>query len=98
MKRHCLTVTRTSQVGIIAAIAGCLARHNDNITDSAQYEDKSTSAFFMRISFEIGQDAELAPLEEDSAQVAADWGPTMPSTMRRARCALSSWCPASDTA
>lgn len=46
-----LTLSCPDKPGIVAAIAGCLAEHNCNIADSAQFRDDSTGSFFMRVSF-----------------------------------------------
>ncbi len=55
-----LTVTCASRRGIVAAVAGYLAEHGCNITDSAQFDDQQNGQFFMRVSFrsETGATAE----------------------------------------
>jgi formyltetrahydrofolate deformylase len=60
MKSYVLTVTCTTKRGIVAAISGYLATAGCNITDSAQFDDRETGRFFMRVSFisEEGLDAE----------------------------------------
>ena len=70
MTKYCLTVTCATTRGIVAAIATFLAEHGCNITDSSQFDDVETSRFFMRISFESQEGADLAALEADFAAIA----------------------------
>lgn len=49
-----LSVSCPDKPGLVAAIAGLLARHGGNITDAAQYNDPDTNMFFMRIEFDPG--------------------------------------------
>ncbi|MFN8683396.1 formyltetrahydrofolate deformylase [Paracoccus sp. P2] len=51
MKKYTLTVTCPSTRGIVATVAGFLAEHGCNITDSSQFDDPETGRFFMRVSF-----------------------------------------------
>ncbi len=74
MSRYCLTVTCASTRGIVAAIAGFLADHGCNITDSSQFDDAETGAFFMRISFVAETGTALAGLQADFAPIAARFG------------------------
>ncbi|WP_138464297.1 formyltetrahydrofolate deformylase [Poseidonocella sp. HB161398] len=69
--KFCLTVACPSTRGIVAAIAGFLAEHGCNITDSAQFDDMETGQFFMRVSFAPETGAALGALEQDFAAVAA---------------------------
>ncbi|MFT4078728.1 formyltetrahydrofolate deformylase [Rhodomicrobium lacus] len=46
-----LTLSCADQSGIVASIAGILAEHGCNITDSAQFGDVKSNRFFMRVSF-----------------------------------------------
>ena len=72
-----LTVTCPTRRGIVAAIAGFLADHGCNITDSAQYDDPLNGRFFMRVSFssELAQDraALLAGFAPVAGAFAMDW-------------------------
>lgn len=63
MSKYALTVTCPSRRGIVAIIANYLADNGCNITDSAQFDDKETGNFFMRVSFETDTDVELNELE-----------------------------------
>jgi len=74
MKKYALTVTCPSKRGIVAAIANYLADRDCNITDSAQFDDKETANFFMRVSFESEGDAELADVEKGFAEMAGAFG------------------------
>ena len=56
--------------GLVAAVAGYLAEHGCNITDSAQFDDLETGNFFMRVSFAPETGATLADLEAGFAPVA----------------------------
>ncbi|WP_347265712.1 formyltetrahydrofolate deformylase [Paracoccus sp. (in: a-proteobacteria)] len=51
MKKYTLTVTCPTTRGIVATVAGFLAGHGCNITDSSQFDDAETGRFFMRVSF-----------------------------------------------
>ncbi|WP_306030804.1 ACT domain-containing protein, partial [Stappia sp. MMSF_3263] len=51
MSAFALTVTCRSTRGIVAAISTYLAENGCNITDSAQFDDRETGNFFMRVSF-----------------------------------------------
>lgn len=70
MQRYALTVTCTSTRGIVAAIANYLADSDCNITDSAQFDDKETGSFFMRISFETEGTADLDSLSAGFVETA----------------------------
>ncbi|SDU22514.1 formyltetrahydrofolate deformylase [Stappia sp. ES.058] len=51
MSAFALTVTCRSTRGIVATISTYLAESGCNITDSAQFDDRETGNFFMRVSF-----------------------------------------------
>ncbi len=51
MTQFALRVTCPASRGIVAAISAFLAEQGCNITDSAQFDDRETGNFFMRISF-----------------------------------------------
>ncbi|MFW2589732.1 formyltetrahydrofolate deformylase [Sagittula sp. SSi028] len=76
MKKFCLTVTCSTARGIVAAISGFLAEHGCNITDSSQFDDVGTGNFFMRISFESQDGADLAKLRADFAPIAKSFDMT----------------------
>jgi len=76
MIKYTLTVTCASTRGIVAAIANYMADNGCNISDSSQYDDPETGAFFMRVSFVSEKGADLAALEDGFAQTATDFGMT----------------------
>ncbi|WP_299358937.1 formyltetrahydrofolate deformylase [uncultured Paracoccus sp.] len=69
-----LTVACPTRRGIVAAVAGFLAQHGCNITDSAQFDDQQNGRFFMRVSFrsELGETADQ--LRAAFASVADEFG------------------------
>nr|CAD6596628.1 formyltetrahydrofolate deformylase [Rhizobium sp. Khangiran2] len=73
MKKFNLTVTCDTKRGIVAAIAGFLAENGCNITDSAQFDDRETGRFFMRVSFISETGADLDLLKTAFAPIAADF-------------------------
>ncbi|MGX1741195.1 formyltetrahydrofolate deformylase [Bosea sp. NPDC055353] len=70
MMKYILTVTCTSRRGIVAAIAGYLARMGCNISDSAQFDDADTGRFFMRVGFVSEEATALPDLAAGFAEVA----------------------------
>ena len=55
MKQYILNLSCLDQVGIVAAVTGCLAGQGLFILELSQYSDPSTGQFFMRIFFEPTQ-------------------------------------------
>lgn len=76
MRTYALTVTCQSRRGIVAAIAGYLADQGCNITDSAQFDDKETGNFFMRVSFDTEGSAGLDELSQGFGEAAATFDMT----------------------
>ncbi|MBU2993668.1 formyltetrahydrofolate deformylase [Octadecabacter sp. 1_MG-2023] len=76
MSNYALTVTCQSTRGIVAAIANYLADQGCNITDSAQFDDQETGNFFMRVSFETGEGADLAKMAADFESTATPFDMT----------------------
>lgn len=70
MKTYALTVTCPSARGVVAAIANYLADQGCNISDSAQFDDKETGGFFMRVSFESEAEVDLATLSDGFSDAA----------------------------
>jgi formyltetrahydrofolate deformylase len=66
--RFVLTLSCPDRPGIVAAVSGCLAAENCNITDSAQFGDPESGRFFLRTSF-------AAPGEMTQAKVEAMFAP-----------------------
>ncbi|MDA9318439.1 formyltetrahydrofolate deformylase [Octadecabacter sp.] len=77
MPNFALTVSCVSTVGIVAAISTCLVEHDCNITDSAQFDDPVTGAFFTRVSFKAPETMEMDDLRSRFGDTAArfemDW-------------------------
>lgn len=74
MSTFALTIKCRSTRGLVAAVAGFLADHGCNITDSAQFDDMETGTFFMRVSFRSETGAGLPELERDFAALADTFG------------------------
>lgn len=53
MTPYILTLSCPDKIGIVAAVATFLAERQGNITASAQYNDRDTGQFFMRVEFDI---------------------------------------------
>lgn len=77
MPNFALTVSCVSTVGIVAALSTCLAEHDCNITDSAQFDDPVTGAFFTRVSFKAPETLKMDDLQSRFSDTAArfemDW-------------------------
>ena len=77
MPNLALTVSCVSTIGIVAAISTFLAKHECNITDSAQFDDPITGAFFTRVSFKAPDAMDMDDLRghfnETAAQFKMDW-------------------------
>jgi formyltetrahydrofolate deformylase len=52
---YILTLSCPDRTGIVHAVTGLLAERGGNITDAAQYNDKSTGQFFMRVGFQLDE-------------------------------------------
>ena len=72
-KTHILTLVCDDRPGLVALVAGFLARHGCNIEDSQQFNDSASGRFFMRLVFEV-VDATVDPagLSDLFAPLAAD--------------------------
>ncbi len=64
-----LTLSCPDRPGIVAAISGCLAMREWNITDSAQFGDAGSARFFLRISFAAPESTARAEVEEAFAPI-----------------------------
>lgn len=65
-----LTLSCPDLIGIVADVSRFLLEHGCNITDSAQFGDRETGAFYMRTSF-TAPGGDVAALAEDFRVVAA---------------------------
>lgn len=69
MQSYVLTLSCPDAVGIVATLSGLLAGHDANILDSAQFGDRISGRFFLRISFEV-EDGRVDTLRRALAEVA----------------------------
>jgi formyltetrahydrofolate deformylase len=67
---YILTLSCPDRTGIVHAVTGLLAERGGNITDAAQYNDKSTGQFFMRVGFQLVE-AQIAGFREAFATLAS---------------------------
>ncbi len=67
-----LTLSCPDKPGIVHAVSGTLLRHEANIEEAAQHQDRRTGLFFMRVQFSCAADAREA-LAADLHALAADW-------------------------
>lgn len=72
-----LSLSCSDRMGIVAAVAGMLAKHECNIVESAQFTDSNTNRFFMRLKFETSDQYSQSDVAEVFAPVAdqfsMDW-------------------------
>jgi formyltetrahydrofolate deformylase len=75
--RFVLTLSCVDRKGIVATVASFLADKDCNILDSAQFDDRDTGRFFMRVTFASEGVAGEALLREEFASIGArfdmDW-------------------------
>ncbi len=71
---YVLTVACPTTRGIVAAISGFLAQQGCNITDSAQFDDRETGRFFMRVTFASEEGVAAETLREQFATIAKPFG------------------------
>ena len=69
--RYALRVACPSIRGVTAAIAAYLSANGCNISDSAQFDDKTTGRYFMRVSFQSEDGRTLEELRDGFAEIAA---------------------------
>ena len=75
-KEYILTLSCPDRIGIVAAVAGFFAERRGNILASAQFDDRLSNRFFMRVQFEIdGLDKERLEAEFKTVadRFAMDW-------------------------
>ena len=70
MSRFILKIDCRSTRGVVAVVAGCLARNACNIVDSSLFDDPDTGRFFMRTTFVSQEGVGKAALEAELAQIA----------------------------
>lgn len=70
-----LTLSGPDRPGIVHAVTGFLLQRQGNILEAAQYNDKATQLFFMRVQFEsTDPDTSISALDEAFAPIARQLG------------------------
>jgi len=59
---HVLTLSCEDRPGLVAAVAGTLARHGGNILEAQQFDDLLSGRFFMRVVFDLDGGQQLERL------------------------------------
>jgi formyltetrahydrofolate deformylase len=65
-----LTLSCPDQPGIVTRVTAELHSYRGNIVEAAQFEDPATNRFFMRVVFQLPEDAEVAALIDTFTPVA----------------------------
>lgn len=73
-KTFLLTIAGPDQVGIVAEVSQCLAKHHCNIVESGQFDDQLNNMFFMRIAFVSENGVREPELRADFEKVADKLG------------------------
>jgi formyltetrahydrofolate deformylase len=75
MRSYILTLHCPNRIGIVAAVAGFLAQRQGDILESAQFDDRASGRFFMRVRFEIdaAEDALLDAFRPVAEDFRMDW-------------------------
>ena len=82
-ERYILRITCADDIGIVASVATFLAQRRLFIIESADFGDRATGLFFMRVVFAAEQaDYSTEDFRRDFAALAADW--SMEWDLRRA--------------
>jgi formyltetrahydrofolate deformylase len=72
-----LTLSCVDRPGIVAAVTSELAAAGGNIAESAQYWDRQTGSFFMRIAFTVPGDVDRSAIREKLQDVIDQFGMTL---------------------
>ena len=76
MNGYILTLSCPDRPGLVAEVSSAIARFGGNILEAAQFDDRDTGNFFMRVRFDMDDGAAVAFREEFPAIAAAhamDW-------------------------
>ena len=79
-RTHILTLSCTDRPGIVARVTTSIAAVGGNIAESAQYWDRSTDRFFMRIAFTTPQEVGQAVIQGALKPAIAQFGMTFSLT------------------
>lgn len=71
-----LTLSCQDRIGIVHAVSGFLVDHDCNILDSAQFSERSTRTFFMRVAFAVDGPLPFTALRAGFSAVAETFGMT----------------------
>src|SRR5689334_15791657 len=74
MQRFVLTLSCPDRMGIVAAVASFLVKHECNIIDSAQFGDAINQKFFMRVCFAAPNGLTRDRAAQEFAPVAESFG------------------------
>ena len=75
VEKYILTLSCQDRPGIVSAVSGLLHANNSNIVEAAQFGDRDSGMFFMRVEFEFtaagvqDPEAQLAKLSEEFGQI-----------------------------
>lgn len=87
---HILTLSCPDRPGLVAGVARILADNGGNIRDSQQFNDTETHSFFMRIAFDLAEDADegglRAAFSPFATQQSMEW--TLRPTAKRRKVLL----------
>jgi formyltetrahydrofolate deformylase len=76
-RRHILVLSCADRPGIVAAVAGHIARSGGNIIESSQFNDPDTDRFFLRTGFTLADGANEAAMRTGFDALAAEYGMTL---------------------
>ena len=72
MSAYILNLSCPDRTGIVHAVSGFLLERGGNIEEAAQYNDRDTGLFFMRVRF--ASDLPTSALQEQLADLAQSFG------------------------
>ena len=71
---YTLTIQCEDRPGLVSAVASALASHGGNIVEAAQFNDRETGRFFMRVEFDLADADALASFEDAFGRLAQSHG------------------------
>ena len=69
-----LTLQCEDRPGLVAAVSTCLASHGGNIVAAAQFNDRESNRFFMRMEIDFSDAQALEPFKKDFGNFASSAG------------------------
>src|SRR5687767_7441545 len=73
---YLLTLSCANQPGIVARVSTELFKHGGNILEAHQFDDTETGKFFMRITFNLFRNGDVAEFARAFEPIAAHYGMT----------------------